>query len=177
MPKNPARVFSILANSPCFYFIGTTHFFFHCSNYTLHESSAEARNWKTSRELCQSSAEGDLVSIEDEKERIFLKKIIKNVKTVKYYIGLQKDDQGKWRWLSNGNSVPASKGKQPWSPKEPNGGSRTNCATIYGNYQTDYDGLFDDLSCSNRADDAGYICERTVPCRKEGKGMGLGVGE
>ena len=116
------------------------------------------------------------MSIEEEKERIFLKKIIKNLKTAKYYIGLEKN-QGEWRWLSNGNSVNASTGIHPWSPGEPNLGSGTNCVTIYGNYQTDYDGLFDDLPCSRRQMDAGYICERAVPCTKGGKGMALGIRE
>ena len=159
-----------------FYFTGITHFPFNCSNYTFHESSTKGRDWKTSRALCQNSAEGDLVSIEEEKERIFLKEIIKDLKTIKYYIGLKKD-QGEWRWLSNGNSVPASIGKRPWSPGEPNGVSGTNCATIYGNYKKHLEGLFDDLSCSDRREVAGYICERAVSCTKEGKGMGLGVRE
>ena len=116
------------------------------------------------------------MSIEEEKERIYLNEIIKNLETPKYYIGLKKD-QGEWRWLSNRNSVPASIRKLPWSPGEPNGGSDTNCATIYGRYLRHLVGLFDDLSCSDREEDAGYICERAVSCTKEGKGMGLGVRE
>ena len=112
------------------------------------------------------------MSIEEEKERIFLKKIVKNLKTIKYFIGLQKD-QGEWRWLSNGNSVHASTGEAPWSPREPNGGPGINCATIYGKYETRSDGLYDDLSCSSSPTDAGYICERAVPCTKEEKGMGI----
>ncbi|XP_015763117.1 PREDICTED: uncharacterized protein LOC107342164 isoform X7 [Acropora digitifera] len=147
---------------------GITHFSFNCSNYTIHESSTQGRDWKTSRELCQNSAEGDLVSIEEEKERILLKEIIKDLIPTKYFIGLQKD-QGEWRWLSNGNSLNASKGKHPWGPGEPNGGSDTNCATIYGNYKKHLEGLFDDLPCSDREEDAGYICERAVSCTKEGK--------
>ena len=161
-----------------FYFTGINHLPFNCSKYTFHDSLTEGRNWKTSRELCQNSTEGDLVSIEEEKERILLKKIIKNLTTIKYFIGLQKD-QGEWRWLSNGNSVnaPKGEGKHPWSPGEPSGDSDKNCATIYGNYRTTYDGLFDDLPCSSEKKDAGYICKRTVPCTKGGKGMGLGVRE
>ena len=116
------------------------------------------------------------MSIEEEKERIFLKEIIKDLIPIKYFIGLQKD-QGEWRWLSNRNSVPASIRKLPWSPGEPNGVSGTNCATIYGSYKRHLEGLFDDLSCSKRQEDAGYICERAVSCTKEGKGMDLGVRE
>ena len=112
------------------------------------------------------------MSIEKEEERIYLTEIIKNLKPIKYYIGLKKD-QGEWMWLSNGNSVHASEGKHPWIPGEPSGDSHTNCATIYGNYQTHLDGLFDDLSCSQRAKDAGYICERAVPCTRDGKGRSL----
>ena len=112
------------------------------------------------------------MSIEEEEERIFLRKIIKNLKAVKYYIGLRKF-QSEWMWLSNGNLLHASKGKHPWSPGEPNGHSRTNCATIFGNYKTHFDELFDDLSCSQRAKDAGYICERAVPCTRDGKGKSL----
>ena len=55
--------------------------------------------------------------------------------------------------------------------------SGTNCATIYGSYKRHLEGLFDDLSCSFPAKDAGYICERAVSCTKEGKGMDLGVRE
>ena len=112
------------------------------------------------------------MSIEEENERIFLKEIIKNLKTVKYYIGLKKN-QGEWRWLRNGNSVNVSKGQPPWSPHEPSGIPGQDCSTIYGNYFETHLGLFDDLSCSHRAKDAGYICERAAPCTKEEKGMGL----
>ena len=159
-----------------FYFTGITHSPFNCSNYTFHENSTKGRDWQRSRELCQNMSGGDLVSIEEENERIFLKKIIKNLKTVKYYIGLRKS-QGEWRWLSNGNSVNVSKGKPPWSLGEPSGKSDQNCSTIYGNYGEAHLGLFDDLSCSYPAKDAGYICERAAPCTKEEKGMGLWVRE
>ena len=128
-----------------FFFTGITNFSFSCSNYIIHENSTEGRNWETSRWLCQNSTEGDLVSIEGEKERIFLKEIIKNLKTPKYYIGL-KIKKGKWRWLNNGISVHASKGKHPWGLDQPGGGPHAKCATIYGNYRTYLDGLFDDLS-------------------------------
>ena len=156
-----------------FFFTGITRSRFNCSSYTFHENSTSSkdRNWEQSRELCQNSSEGDLVSIEEEEERIYLRKIIKNLKAIKYYIGLKKE-RGEWMWLS-GNSVHASKGKHPWSPGEPNGNSHTNCATIYGNYKTHFDGFFDDLSCSKCEKDAGYICERAEPCTKERKGMGL----
>ena len=142
-----------------FYFTGMTHIRFNCSIYTFHENSTEGRNWEWSRELCQNSSEGDLVSIEEEEERIFLKEFIMNLKVIKYYIGLKKTKANGGGWVME-NSVRASKGKHPWSTGEPNGGPPINCATIYGNYKTKLDGLFDDLSCSRRLKDAGYICER-----------------
>ena len=161
------------------YFIGLIHAFFNCSNYTFHENSTEGRNWETSRLLCQNSSEGDLVSIEEEEERNFVKNIIKKLGTIKYFIGLKKDN-GKWKWLSNQTTVDASEGKPPWDVGEPSGtstpGGKINCATIYGNYGRHF-GRFDDLSCHRRTKGAGYICERAVSCTKRERGRNLRVDE
>ena len=85
--------------------------------------------------LCQNSSQGDLVSIEEDEERDFVKNIIKNLTAIKYFIGLKKDD-GNWKWLSNQTTVNSSQGKSPWAPFEPSGTSQSdqkdNCATIYG---------------------------------------------
>ena len=89
-PNNRARFSRFLQIQFTFYFTGTTHSPFNCSNYTFHENSTEGRDWERSRELCQKSSEGDLVSIEEEEERIFLKEFIMNLKVIKYYIGLKK---------------------------------------------------------------------------------------
>ncbi|XP_067019313.1 uncharacterized protein [Acropora muricata] len=123
--------------------------------------------WETSRSLCQKSSEGDLVSIEQEEERNFVKNIIKNLTTIKYFIGLKKDN-GKWKWLSNQTTVNSSQGESPWAPREPSGtpDRKDNCATIYGIYLSAL-GLFDDMSCIKSAKDAGYICERAVSCTKD----------
>ena len=162
-----------------FYITGLIHAFFHCSNYTFHENSTEGRNWETSRLLCQNSSEGDLVSIEEEEERNFVKNIIKNLTIIKYFIGLKKEN-GKWKWLSNQTTVNSSQGKSPWTPGEPSKTDKQdqkfNCATIYGKY-SNYLGRFDDLSCRRAEEGAGHICERTVSCSKNERGRSLFVEE
>ena len=113
------------------------------------------------------------MSVEEENERIFVESIIKNLTAAKYFIGLKKEQlSGKWKWLTNGKPVDASQGSHPWARGEPSGGSDEKCATIYGNYET-YLGKFDDLPCSKRQKDAGYICERAVSCTKDEKGRSL----
>ena len=158
---------------------GLIHASFNCSNYTFHENLNEARSWETSRFLCQNSSEGDLVSIEEEEERNFVKNIIKNLTTIKYFIGLKKDD-GKWKWVSNQTTVDSAKGKSPWAPHQPSGTSNQDrndhCATIYGKYRS-YLGRFDDISCSRSEKVAGHICERAVSCTEDERGRSLFVKE
>ena len=161
-----------------FYFTGLIQASFNCSNYTFHENSAEARSWETSRLLCQNSSEGDLVSIEEEEERNFVKNIIKKLPVIKYFIGLKKEN-GKWKWLSNQTTVDSSQGKSPWAPGQPSGTpyrNEMNCATIYGNYRS-YFGWFDDLPCRGLLRDSGHICERAVLCTKHERGRSLCVEE
>ena len=156
-----------------FYFAGLIHALFNCSKYTFHENSTKGRGWEESRWLCQNSSEGDLVSIEEENERIFVESIIKNLKTLKYFIGLRKEQlSGKWKWLTNGKPVDASQGIHPWAPGEPTQESGQKCATIYGNYRR-YLGQFDDLPCFQRLKDTGYICEKAVSCTHDEKGRSL----
>ncbi|XP_015760616.1 PREDICTED: uncharacterized protein LOC107339810 isoform X8 [Acropora digitifera] len=131
------QVYSMIGNIVALTFIisgcsGLIHAFFNCSNYTFHENATEGWSWETSRMLCQNSSEGDLVSIEEEEERIFVKNIIKNLTTIKYFIGLKKDD-GKWKWLSNQTTVNSSQGTSPWAPGQPSAtpDRKDNCATIY----------------------------------------------
>ena len=160
-----------------FYVTGLIHAFFKCSNYTFHENSTEARSWETSRLLCQNSSEGDLVSIEEDEERNFVKNIIKN-STINYFIGLRKDN-GKWKWLSNQTTVDSSQGKFPWAPGQPSGTSQkeeANCATIYGTYRK-YLGRFDDDQCRRLTRNTGHICERAVSCTKDERGRSLFVEE
>ena len=154
------------------YFTSLIHALFNCSKHTFHENSTKGRNWEQSRWLCQNSSEGNLVSIEEENERIFVENYIKNLTAPKYFIGLIQDQHtGKWKWL-NGKSVDASQGKHPWVPGEPTGRFGKNCATIYVTYQ-DKLGQFDDLPCSLLQRDAGYICERVVSCTKDEEGRSL----
>ena len=101
-----------------FYVTGLIHASFNFSNYTFHEDPAEGRSWKRSRLSCQSSSEGDLVSIEEEEERNFVKNIIKKLPVIKYFIGLKKEN-GKWKWLSNQTTVDSPQGKSPWADGQP----------------------------------------------------------
>ena len=159
-----------------FYFAGLIHVLFNCSKYTFNENSTNSQDWEESRWLCQNSSEGDLVSIEKENERIFVESIIKNLTAVKYFIGLKKEQlSGKWKWLTNGKPVDASRGSHPWARGEPSGRSHEKCATIYGNYMSYSVGQFDDLPCFQRMKDAGYICERAVSCSQDEKGRSLWV--
>ena len=153
-----------------FYFTGLLGVTFNSSNYVFHENSNKGRDWEESRWLCQNSSEGDLVSIEEENERIFVESIIKSLTAAKYFIGLKKGQRsGKWKWLTNGNPVNASKGSDLWAPGEP---GDKKCATIYGNYRS-YLGKFDDLPCNQSDKYAGYICERAVSRTKDEKGRNL----
>ncbi|XP_074629495.1 uncharacterized protein LOC141887090 isoform X5 [Acropora palmata] len=165
------QVYSTIRNIIVLTFIisgcsGFIQAFFNCSYYTFHENSAKGRSWETSRFLCQNSSEGDLVSIEEEEERNFVKNIIKNLTTIIYFIGLKKDN-GKWKWLSNQTTVKSSLGQSPWAPGQPSWTPyrKDNCATIYGKYRR-YLGRFSDLSCSLRSRYSGHICERAVSCTK-----------
>ncbi|XP_067019317.1 uncharacterized protein [Acropora muricata] len=174
------QIYSIIRNIVALTFIisrssGLIYASFNCSNYTFHGTSNAGRSWETSRSLCQKSSEGDLVSIEQEEERNFVKNIIKNLTTIKYFIGLKKDN-GKWKWLSNQTTVNSSQGESPWAPREPSGtpDRKDNCATIYGIYLSAL-GLFDDMSCIKSAKDAGYICERAVSCTKDETGSKLKI--
>ena len=174
MPNNPARFLQIKLT---FYATGLIHAFFNCSNYTFHENSKEGRSWETSRLLCQNSSEGDLVSIEEEEERNFVKNIIKKLTAIEYFIGLKKEN-GKWKWLSNQATVDSSQGKSPWAPGQPSGTSnpyrKTRCATIFGKYRS-YLGRFDDTTCRRRLKNTGHICERALSCTKHERGRSLCV--
>ena len=154
------------------YFTGLIHVFFNCSNYTFHDNSTEGRTWEMSRFLCQNSSEGDLVSIEEDEERNFVKNIIKKLTATEYFIGLKKDN-GKWKWLSNQATVDSSRGKFPWAKDEPSRpNEKVHCATIYGKYGSNL-GRFDDLPCRLLKKSSGHICERAVSCTKHEGGRKL----
>ena len=96
----------------------------------------------------------DLVSIESNEEWNFLKDTINKFPEngIEYYIGLTKDKDRSWRWISNNSTV----NKSYWAPKEPQNKNNERCAVMYKDYNKNY-GLFDDLSCT--AERHGYICE------------------
>ena len=120
-------------------------FCFGNSSYTFHKNSAaQKRDWTESRRRCKVNG-SDLVSIESEKERSFLKKSIQKVKTIEYYIGLKKDSKsGEWKWISDNSRVNATGGKFPGAKDETSGDG--NCAVMYKDYRKD-NGLFNDLHC------------------------------
>ena len=159
-----------------FYVTGLIHASFNCSNYTFHEDSTEAQSWETTRLLCQSSSEGDLVSIEEEEERNSVKNIIKKLPVIKYFIGLKKEN-GKWKWLSNETTVDSSQGKFPWAPGQPSQPRQeVYCATIYGKYRNNL-GRFDYLPFRHRMKYSGHICERAVSCTNYERGRSFFVEE
>ena len=149
------------------FFAGFTSIRFDCSLYTFHDPKYST--WEESRRLCNSSG-SDLVSIEEFQEWQFLNNTLQSLtslRAVKYYIGLTKDKRTRqWSWLSNGKSVNVTAGQFPWAEGQPSQDD-ANCATIYKDYRNNY-GLFDDLWCSLRQRDAGYICEMAVACMNEG---------
>ena len=117
------------------------------------------------------------MSIEEEEEWNFVKKIIKNLTAIEYFIGLKKEN-GKWKWLSSQTTVDSSQGNSPWAPGQPSGrpDRKMNCATIYGKYLS-YLGRFDDMPCRRRVRDSGHICERAVSCTKDERGRSFCVEE
>ena len=103
--------------------------------------------------------------METESEWTYLKELIQNLTDsghVEYYIGLSKVS-GKWRWLSENESVPEKKWR--WQ-SNPSGDGE--CAIMYKNYGRKK-GYYNDLSCSSTGDKnikIGFICERK---RNDGK--------
>ena len=98
----------------------------------------------------------DLVSIESNEEWNFLKYTINKFpgKGTEYYIGLTKDKDGNWKWISDNSTVNESY----WAPEETKNENNDRCAVMYKDYNKNY-GLFDDLSCTDREKRHGYICE------------------
>ena len=133
-------------------------FVFGNSSYTFYKTSPK-RDWNESREHCKNIG-GDLVSIETEKEWFFLKDTIQKLNTTEYFIGLRNVSKSReWRWISDNSKVNATKGEFPWAKREPSGDG--NCAVMYKDYGKDY-GEFNDLSCSKKRHNIGYICENSV---------------
>ena len=122
-----------------------------CSRYTFYAAPQSSVDFNTSRKACKVNG-SDLVSIESYEEWNFLKDTITKFpgKETEYYIGLTKDRDGSWRWISNNSKVNESY----WAQKTRD--TNADCATMYKDYNKYY-GLFDDLPCILPRD--GYICE------------------
>ncbi|KAJ7371259.1 hypothetical protein OS493_027375 [Desmophyllum pertusum] len=74
-----------------------------CVTYSFHHH--KRLTWITSREWCVKNI-GDLVSMETREEWNYLKDFIQTLPglpglNTEYYIGLRKDRNGSWHWLSN----------------------------------------------------------------------------
>ncbi|XP_073254496.1 uncharacterized protein [Porites lutea] len=127
-----------------------------CSRYTFYaESQRESVNFVKSRGRCKVNG-SDLVSIESNEEWNFLKDTINKFQHsdgTEYFIGLTKDKDGLWRWISNNSTVNESY----WALYQPGNESNIRCAVMYKDFNKNY-GLFDDLSCA--AQRHGYICEK-----------------
>ena len=109
-------------------------------------------NSKEASDACKVKG-SDLVSIESNEEWNFLNETINKFpeKGTEYYIGLTKDKDGSWRWISNNSTV----NKSYWAPGESED-ANSACAVMYKDYNGYY-GLFDDLPCKLKRH--GYICE------------------
>ena len=91
--------------------------------------------------------ESDLVSIESNEEGNFLKDTVNKFPQsgTEYYIGLTKDKDWRWRWISNNSTV----NETYWAPYEPKNRNDERCAIMYKDYNKNY-GLFtfDALRCT-----------------------------
>ena len=137
-----------------FFFSQGHTFHYGCSRYTFYAASQQnSVDFDNSRSACKVYG-SDLVSIESNEEWNFLKDTIKEFPQngTEYYIGLIKDKDGRWRWISNNSTV----NETYWAPNEPQNKNKERCAVMYEDYNKNY-GLFDDLPCTEQRH--GYICE------------------
>ena len=137
-----------------FFFSQGSTLHYGCSRYTFYAASQRnSLDFKNSRRECEVNG-SDLVSIESNEEWNFLKDTIKQFPQsgTEYFIGLTKDKDGRWTWISNNSPV----NKSYWAPGEPKNNTKEESAVMYKDFRKNY-GLFDDLSC--RARRHGFICE------------------
>ena len=129
------------------------------SSYVFYRSNDNGYNWERSKTICNEQSGYNLVSIESREEWNFLNRTIQKEDTIEYFIGLWKDTStGVWRWLSDNSTVNASnKGHWPWAARQPNGKDE-NCAQMYRDYLDNF-GRYNDVSCTSRLSQAGFICE------------------
>ena len=147
---------NVLVYTNLFFSQGHT-LFYGCSRYTF-SASQEKRSWvdfSMSRVHCKDNG-SDLVSIESNEEWSFLNDTINKFQQIdgtEYFIGLTKDKDGRWRWISNNSTVNESY----WAKGQPlKNNSNIRCAVMYKDFNKNY-GLFDDLRCTYQRH--GFICE------------------
>ena len=136
-----------------FFFSQDQTLLYGCSWYTFYATSERhSFNSKDASDACKVNG-SDLVSIESNEEWNVLKDTINKFpgKGTEYYIGLTKDKDGNWRWISNNSTV----NKSYWAPGQPKD-TNSACAVMYKDYNGNC-GLFDDLPCTFKRQ--GYICE------------------
>lgn len=120
------------------------HDYFICGN---------SRSWSDARERCRSQRGGDLLTLDDARERDFVQQRI----STRHWIGhSDRDSEGLWVWTRTG--VPFWRGQAngralegrfaQWARDEPNGSG--NCGALYES------GLLDDLSCDRGQP---FVCE------------------
>ena len=135
-----------------------------CSSYTFNVVSIPV-NWEKSKQLCNDTERGDLVSMESDEEWKYLTITILNLsKADEYFIGLKKRAQPEeWRWLSNKSALNTS--QKRWGRGEPKGDG--NCVVMFRDYLKQH-GKYNDLDCQTKLR-PGYICE--LPVDRCNKGM------
>nr|XP_034958655.1 CD209 antigen-like protein E [Zootoca vivipara] len=107
--------------------------------------SDEEHSWMNSQQACQRE-DATLLSIETKEEQIFVADLV-YAKKKPFWLGLFKDKQGKWKWLS-GTMVGAD---EYWRRKEPNSGKKHDCGAMY-------------FSCPQTKCWVAYICEHRKGC-------------
>ena len=131
-----------------------------CTCYTFHwRDDNSHKSWTESRRKCNETA-ADLVSMETKGEWEFILEKIEKRKgrwSNEWYIGLEKQGNGAWTWVSGERLQNNVKGKWPWQPHEPNGYG--DVAVMARSYPRGTRGLFNDL---NKVQRKGFICEKVT---------------
>ncbi|XP_065146235.1 uncharacterized protein [Paramisgurnus dabryanus] len=111
---------------------------------SLYFISSEKKNWTESRRYCRERG-ADLIIINNREEQGFINKI--SVED-KHWIGLSDiDEEGRWKWV-DGSTL----SYRFWRSREPNGGTKENCALIRSTGWADF-------PCN---DAYNYICEKKI---------------
>uniref|UniRef100_A0A8C2EEC4 C-type lectin domain-containing protein n=1 Tax=Cyprinus carpio TaxID=7962 RepID=A0A8C2EEC4_CYPCA len=91
--------------------------------FSFYYMSNETKNWTESRQDCLKK-EADLIIINSSEEQDFVKN---NTVNREFWIGVNDSDvEGRWKWVDGSNLTSGF-----WASKEPNGGTKENCAVTY----------------------------------------------